>query len=247
MIKLLTIKSELESAKKLGFEAVTQFESDFTSDLANDIIVRWGNSGLYYKDRYSYSACDFNNVINTSSAIRANCHKLNATKKLSTVVDVPNLYHNVIPDGKKTVVRPIEHAAGSDFAIKTGPFQLSYNYYATEFIDTENEYRVWFCGKEVFACRRVPLNEADEKAFPCRANWGYSYLSSVPKSLKDKTLAAAKKIGLEIGAADVLEKDGKYYFLELNSAPSIDTNTLIRFYKNGIEKLAKKKFSKLLC
>jgi hypothetical protein len=245
MIKLLTISSELESAQKLGFETVTEFQSDFVSDLSKDIVVRWGNSGLYYKSKTSYTTCDFDNVINPSSAIRKNCHKLRALQTLAEIVDIPKIYHDAVPKEQKIVLRRTEHAAGSDFFVKTGPMKVDYGYYATEFIETETEYRVWFCGKETFACKRVPLNQADEKAFPCRANWGYSYLPSVPKSLHNKTLAAAKKIGLEIGAADILVSNGKYFFLELNSAPSIDTNSLIRFYKNGVEKLAKQKFPNL--
>jgi glutathione synthase/RimK-type ligase-like ATP-grasp enzyme len=57
------------------------------------------------------------------------------------------------------------------------------------------------------------------------------------KDLRDQTLKAAKQIGLHCGAADIIIKGKKNYFLELNSAPSIDTNTLERFYRDGINKL----------
>jgi glutathione synthase/RimK-type ligase-like ATP-grasp enzyme len=55
-------------------------------------------------------------------------------------------------------------------------------------------------------------------------------------------LKAAKIIGLEAGAADILSANGHYYFLELNSAPTIDLMRIERFYKRNIVKLIAKKF-----
>ncbi len=245
MIKLLTIGSELSSAKKLGLDVATSFEDKFVSDFKKDVVVRWGASELYYNDSNGYSCRDFPNVINKSLVISKNCHKKSALQRLSKVVNTPKIYQGKVPAGIKVVIRPIQHAGGNDFSIQKGPLDIEYDYYATEFIETDKEFRVWFCGDAMFACRRVALTDADEKAFPCRSNWGYSYLDSIPVLLRSDSKKAIDCIGLDLGALDVLYKNGKYYFLEGNSAPSIDTNSLIRFYKENLLKLVAKKFPRL--
>jgi hypothetical protein len=247
MIKLITIKSELESAKRLGFETFVPKNGElFLTDVGNDdVVVRWGNSIAVYNNPTEYRMTEFQNVINLSRNIRLNCDKSESLKRLAEVVSVPNLLGKVVPDGKKAVVRYYEHSHGKDFTIQNGPKRLGPEQYATEFIETETEFRVWFCGGLTFCCKRVPLNEDDQKAFPCRSNWGYKYVNRIPSDLHTQTLKATERLGLEVGAADILEKDGKYFFLELNSAPSIDTNRLKKFYSEGLIALAKIKFPKL--
>jgi hypothetical protein len=64
----------------------------------------------------------------------------------------------------------------------------------------------------------------------------------ISKDLRNQTLLAAKKIGLEFGAADVLFHKGKWYFLELNSAPSVDHRVVREFYQAAMMVLIAKKF-----
>lgn len=246
MIKLFTINSEKKSAKKLGFPTFTSFGEQYAQDLDNDIVIRWGNSGRYYLSPDNVVIADFKNVINSAAKIRTNCDKSFALAQMSRVVHTPRVFHDVIPSGITAVIRPDEHTGGKDFQVQAGPYDLPDGYHALEFIKTDKEFRVWFCGNDMFACRRVALNDKHRKQAPCRAEWGYSYLNSVPPRLRKETAAAARVIGLEVGAADVLWDGTNYYFLELNSAPSIDTNTLIRFYSEGLKRLAQKKFPKLM-
>jgi glutathione synthase/RimK-type ligase-like ATP-grasp enzyme len=244
-IKLLTISSEQESAQKLGFGADLQLKG-YADNYKNDIIIRWGNSTAYYDNAENCRGVDFQNVVNPRKAIRQNCIKHTALQSLAAVVLTPEFYEKEVPKGKRAVVRPIEHTGGKDFRVENGIFKFdNYEFYGTEFIETDTEYRVWFVGDQMFHAKRVPLTEKDEEEYPCRSNWGYSYRETMPKELYDATLKAAKQLGLEVGAADVLMYKGKYYFLELNSAPSIDTKRLIKFFRTNLIKLINSKFPQL--
>jgi hypothetical protein len=244
-VKILTIKSEIESAKNLGFTTETYYgDYAYTSD--NDIVIRWGNSRLNYNKEGSKQV-EFKNVINPGANIRTNCEKSKATKLLAQVVLVPTLYEKTVPAGVTAVVRPFEHSAGSGFSVKTGPFTLESGTYATKYLDVTKEgaeYRIWFCGNRTMAGRRVKMGCNPTETYPCRSKWGYSFCEGISKDIHNQTLLAAKKLGLDFGAADVLFSKGKWYFLELNTAPSVDHRIVREFFQKGLEILVATKFPK---
>ena len=85
----------------------------------------------------------------------------------------------------------------------------------------------------------MKINE--EQKYPCRSNWGYEFCDGISLELHHQTLMAAKKIGLEVGAADVLYYKGQWLFLELNSAASVDHRIVREFYQAALAELIKKK------
>ncbi len=245
MIKLLTIQSELKSAKNLEFETFTYVGDKYIEDFDKDIIVRWGSSYLGYDKNGNYK--DYKNVINTSKAINFNCRKNEALEAMSRVVNTPKIYKHEVPANQLAVYRPTEHSSGKGFSVKKGPFLVKDYYYATEWIDTEVEYRVWFCGDAMLWAQRTSVNKKRlSEEYKCRSLWPYTHKGRVPTKLKEDVLKAKNAIGLEVGAADILYKDKKYYFLENNSAPTIDSNKVMNFYKNNLVKMAKTKFHNLI-
>lgn len=224
-IHLLTIKSEADSAKRLGFPVYVGYDSLSPHVKPNDIVIRWGNSyGFEY---------EFPKVVNKGENILRNCNKFWARQELGKIVDIPKMYSEKVPKGIVTVVRPKEHSGGSEFEIKTGPFTVDYSCYASEFIDTNKELRVWFANGKTFGAIRVPWEDQKIEKYNCRSKWAYKY-TEISSELSQQTLKAAEKIGLVTGAADILKKDNKYYFLELNSAPTIDTCTIERFFRENL-------------
>lgn len=230
-IQLYTINSEFKSAQKMGFFTTCSFCKLNPAK----IIIRWGNSNRDHKD--------FPFVINPSISIERNCDKLETLERISKLVVTPKIYSCKIPEGKRAVVRRYAHSSGTEFEVCSGPYILPEGFFGTEFLETDEEYRVWFCGNKTFVAKRVPLTEDDQKAFPCRSNWGYSYRFKGFTLLRQQTIKCAKELGLDCGAADVLKVNGKYVFLELNSAPSIDTKTLITFFSENLKELITKKFN----
>jgi hypothetical protein len=246
-IKVVTIKAERDSAKCLGYDVSTVLPHN-----NNDLIIRWGNSSLacYSDSRGATYWGDYSKVINPSSAIRLNCYKSLALKKMSSVINIPAMWgpDEYVPEDKLVVYRTEQHSGGKGFNVKRGPFCVKEGYYATEYLPTDTEYRVWFCGNRTMYSPRVKYTKeqlSTNEKYPCRSMWGYkNYFQEnpVPTDLHIKVLAAARQIGLEVGGADVLLYKGIYYILELNSAITIDTKSIENFYKQGLKELISLKY-----
>jgi predicted ATP-grasp superfamily ATP-dependent carboligase len=241
MLKLLTIGSELESARRLGLPSYIGNPENYVEDEKNNIIIRWGNSHLGQNKQGSRE--EFTNVLNQASAIRSNCDKLKTKEKLKKIVSVPKTFLKIIPEGVTAVVRPIEHSSGKEFKIVKGYHLLREGEYGSQYIRTNKEVRVWFCGKSTLMARRVPIDDIDDKKDKCRSNWGYSFCyEQTPINIYADVMKAAKKLNLLFGAADILLHCGEHYILELNSAPSCDLVKLERFYKKNLMRLLQEKF-----
>jgi hypothetical protein len=162
---------------------------------------------------------------------------------MSLVVNVPTLWEKSVPKDVLAVVRPHEHSSGFGFSVKKGPFKVQSGTYATRYLDVTKEgaeYRVWFCGNKTMLAKRHKMECNTDEI--CRSMWGYTFCDGISKELHNATLLAAKKIGLEFGAADVLFYKGKWYFLELNSAASLDHRVVCEFFQTNLKLLIEKKF-----
>lgn len=223
-MKVLTIDPEYDSAQKLGYETYT---SNGAIEKTQDVVIRWGNGFCPGKD--------WANVVNKASAIHLNIRKHESLKAMGKVVRTPTIWLKKIPKDVKAVLRPFEHSAGQHFQIVDGPYNIDPGWYATRYIKTKQEYRVWFAWDRTLCALRTSRTSTAE--FPCRSNWGYRFHRHVASPLHNQTMKAVKAIGLELGAADVLydPKTRKYYFLELNSAPTLDNDLIIDFFKKAIK------------
>jgi hypothetical protein len=244
-IKVLTCDSELKSAKKLGFDT-SSYIIGRIEDLKNTLVIRWGNGCSYYNKDGNKS--EFINVVQSGDAIRLNCNKNIALWKISKVVKTPKFYVRNVPSKKLVVYRPTLHTGGKDFKVLRGPIKITKGNYATEFLKAEKELRVWFFGKSVICARRVTNDKTKLKEkFQCRSMWGYSFWKKTPVKLHKQVILAAKQIGLLFGAADILVKDGEYYFTEFNTAPTLDNKTIIKFFKQRLNRMVKNKTKKHRC
>ena len=224
-LAVLTVKSELPSAKLLGFD--TFLEPEDIPENVYTTILRWG----YGEPEEVYTS-----VLNAGPAIALNVRKYSATIKLSEVVKTPKVFIKSVPAGRY-VQRPFRHSKGVGFKLITGPIGLPTGHYASEVLTSDTEFRVWFSPKRCLAGLRVPITDEqsteNESPVPCRAEWGYSFRGT-PKELSDVVCRARDHIGLDYGAADIVMMAGVPYFLELNSAPSIDCPRLIKFFKDEL-------------
>lgn len=226
MIRVLASR-HAESSIKLGYPVYTDPGALVADFRPPDTILRWGTSepvAPVYRDRQ----------ITTAEAVATNVDKLASLLEMREVVRVPDIYERNVPRGVRVVVRTRQHAQGEGFRIVTGPYTCAPDEYAVRFVDTPTEYRVWFACEQLYAAQRVPKD--DVPVTECRSKWAYSW-RGVPRNLGPKVLAAAGRIGLKTGAADVLynEADNRYYFLELNSAPSLDHRRVIDFFRNSVD------------
>lgn len=239
MIKVLTKESEMKSASRLGFPT---FFKSIKKPSNKYVYLRWGNSFSNYDD-------NLEKVINPADAIYLNCKKNISFQRLSQVVNTPTFFKEFVPKGVKAVIRENTHASGEGFKVVDGPYTIPQGYYGKLYIPAKEEYRVWFCGDAVKIAKRKPLlSQINNDKYQCRSMWSYDFNYKPNDQVKKETLDAAKTIGLETGAADILKHDNKYYFLELNSAPTLDMVTnyeyeIIDFYQYNISRLVLKKFN----
>ncbi len=237
MITILTIGSEYRSAVKIGFPTTTDWYEDISQCNPKNVVIRWGNSGMF--EDAKDNEIDFARVLNPGKAIHTNCHKNLALELMAKVVNTPTQYKEKVPNGISAVVRHTNHSGGNGFNVLQGPLKLKLGQYATKYINTKTEYRVWFCGDKTMCAKRV--TKAKVSPPYCRSQWGYRFCR-MNAALHNQALAAAKSIGLDCGAADILQYRGKYYFLENNSAPTLDHSKLVAFYRTNLVELIKSKW-----
>lgn len=231
MVAILTIPSELESARRLQLPTYTSAPVVRARRDGELTWIRWGNSdpGLL--------GC---RVHNSRRAVRENCHKAHALQRLQTVVATPLVYlaGESVPQGVRVVLRTIEHSGGAGFRVRSGPRAVPPGHYATRWLETSLEHRVWFAWGRTLVARRVPLKGQRAGRYPCRSEWGYRFLrrpAARLDTLIEQTVKAAAALSLTLGAADVLWVHGQHVFLELNSAPSVDARPIREFFQAAIQ------------
>ena len=232
MIVTLTRPENAKSAIKLGYPV---FSSAYHIPNASKVI-RWGNGMDSDKPGWAL-------VLNKSATLQLSIDKLAALQALSRTVKTPDLK----TEGTRTtsgswVVRPHNHAEGSDFEVRDGAFTVPSGYHATRFIPYTREYRVWFIRDKYLVAKRVPrTSEGQSSDDQCRSKWGYSFCDVVFSKLKEEMGKARLAIPLDFGAADVLWTDdwngsgsGAYAFLEINSAPSLDHDRVLEHFQTHL-------------
>jgi len=239
-----TCKSEKDSAlplsKELEIPCLTHLDHPIDYyDEHGIIILRWGQSATHhYKD---FTRGDFANVINCSAAGRLNVQKPLALKAISKVTLTPKLYEKIIPKGKLAVHRPTTHSKGRDFQVIKGFHRIGFGSYATQLIPNKKEWRIWFCNGKVMGATRVTQNKKRlAEKYPVKSLWNYKFYKRIPKGAIENTLKAAKAIGLDFGAADIIEHRNKFYVLENNTAPALDQEPIEKFYKKELKQIIKK-------
>ncbi len=135
--------------------------------------------------------------------------------------------------GITVLARNVQHQKGKDIVVcktlqevrkaaKTKDFFVKW-------IPTQTEYRVWvFQNKALSIYEKVFKGEGEYEGFMRNHRFGFRFDTRDElldnKELIKPAIAAVKAIDLDFGAVDVLlGKDGKYYVLEVNSMPHVDS------------------------
>lgn len=113
-----------------------------------------------------------------------------------------------------------------------------------KYIKKEKEYRVHvFAGEAIFVQQKKKEREVeqtnDQKLIRNRDNgWVFCLTNDeeVPQALKDEAIKAVAALGLDFGAVDIIigKQDGLPYVLEVNTAPGIQSPTLLDAYVSAI-------------
>ena len=193
-----------------------------------DAHVCWGAGGAY-----------------GAHALNARCSGHNKLQELQTlagtgIVTVPfyladstNIHYIHLP--YPVLARRLQHHGGFDIrycknALRAKRALAAGRAFFTRYIPSSTEYRVWVYRRRHLGTYEKVLAHPELKRRMIGRNYknGYAFQlvreESIPRTAVDLALRAVDALGLDFGAVDVLlGRDGRYYVLEVNTAPGIQS------------------------
>lgn len=140
-----------------------------------------------------------------------------------------------IREGFPWLARKKQHSKGKDIEVCQSRADVQrvlnngeHSFFSV-WIPTDMEYRVWVLGDKAFATyKKVFKGEGEYEGFMRNRRFGFSFQKRDDlrgnHQIEGPCIKAVKALGMDWGAVDILKgKDGKYYMLEVNSMPNIDT------------------------
>jgi glutathione synthase/RimK-type ligase-like ATP-grasp enzyme len=220
-------------AKELGLKAVR--DDKWSSDNHGHPLVRWGASMI---TRSSVR----DQCINAPNAIYIAAHGLKMLRALRDAeVNCPEYYpaSNFDKDYdlyETLLARRINHVGGKDIKFVNCNHDLyealdeGYPYFV-KYIETSMELRVHVFGGEVLKAFKK-INDDPDASFIRSSYRGWHFQrvdieSHYPKAIS-VALSAVEALGLTFGAVDMAwsREEKKWYVWEVNSAPSLNSETL---------------------
>ena len=190
-----------------------------------DVTLRWGIS--YHGNK---------------PAINANVNRFNKMEALiefqKVGIAAPKIIKGAIQVTRgelPVLARKIHHTKGKDIVVcKTADevMEIAYAHthdFFTPWIPTATEYRVWILNGNAFTVYEKEFKgEGEYPGYSRNRAMGFKFVKHdelLPlRALTQPSIAAVKALDMEFGVVDVLlGKDGKYYVLEVNSMPHIDS------------------------
>lgn len=190
----------------------------------DDLIIRWGCTSIIQPQP--------ENIVNERESILKASNKKNAREEiLKAKLPAPELTTKV-----PCIARDLKHKQGRGLVFCTtqesvkGAIRAGKGYFQA-FIDKDAEYRVHIAHGGVLAVQRKVYAEPDDKEnFKLSVVWNYhsGYIfepmrwSEIPRGICPIATQAVELFKLDFGAVDIIEKDGKFHILEINTAPRVE-------------------------
>lgn len=193
-------------------------------------IIRWGSTATI-ENREGVK------LINTAKALKETNNKGAFRKKVGDLgpkyFDSFAEVENYDGELEAIIIRPRTHARSehlylcrtreeAEAAIRACE-NVDGSYYCSEYISKEKEYRVFVAnGRAFMVFEKVPRNRNDiswgcvEQGQLKLINW-----SEWPLHIVKNAIDSFNHSSLDFGAVDVMEKNGRAYFLEINTAPEV--------------------------
>ncbi len=228
-----------KAIKELSQHEITIVRNDklpeFTDD---DVVLRWGTTANLIEQPPTSTNIYTCNVLNKANNISLVNNKSFFRQKLQlqTPQLIPKTWFTYL-DPEITypcILRPQHHAQGKNLFFcenkKDLEFHLSHNpifpntcYYISEYIPKVAEYRVMFIqGLVAWIANKIPANpEAIAWNVAKGGKFANVKWKNWPIDVIETAYQAYLISGLYLGGVDVMvDKDGRSYVLEINSAPS---------------------------
>lgn len=218
-----------------------------------DVVIRWGTTTKTPKPEKM--------VINTADAIRGSTDKGGMRLAANKVGLTARTWGTLAElqkeeDVAAVVVRPRHHSRSEKlFLCKTyEELQAAIKacgdeYYISDYVEKTQEFRVFVASGRAFMVYDKKPKSKSEVSWGCVEQGSLKYVnwSEWPTFVVENAIKAFNLSKLDFGAVDVMVKDGKAYFLEINTAPEVwqyygerFADVLSYIVKNGKERLAVK-------
>jgi len=174
-------------------------------------------------------------------------------------VTVPPLYNEGHEIKFPLLARKRQHRAGKDLMPVFQPEEIPWRRAAgaeffVEYIPVANEYRCWvFRDSHLGTYEKHMVRPAEYKRIGRNFKNGFAFQlvrhDDIPRGAVEEAKKSVKALGLDFAAVDILRgKDGKFYVLELNTAPGVEgpnrqvvqglTEKIARWVKEGYPRRA---------
>lgn len=213
---------------------VLKLENSSFKDSPKKTIVNWGSTKLPYK---------LAKIFNLPNVVATAANKLEAFKKLTNSVpwtDDIGVARGWINDNKTVFCRTsLNGHSGQGIVIAETIEQLVPCPLYTMYIKKKREYRVHVFGEKVIHVqekRKKKGVETDSKIRSHGNGWVFCTEGvEIDDICKQTAIDAVKSLGLHFGAVDIIynEHYKKYYALEVNTAPGLEGQTILK-YKDAI-------------
>jgi glutathione synthase/RimK-type ligase-like ATP-grasp enzyme len=227
-----------KAIKELSQHDITIVRKDKLPEFnEDDVVLRWGTTGhlnIYPTTSTNIYTCTVLNKAENISLVN-NKKRFRALLQEECPEIIPRTWFNYLLESitYPCVLRPDTHAQGKFLylchnrdsiraIINTHPI-LNGNYYISEYIPKVAEYRVCFIqGLVAWVASKIPK---DPQAIAWNVAQGSKFENmhwkAWPITVIEAAYKAYKLSGLYLGGVDVMvDKDGRSYILEINSAPS---------------------------
>lgn len=214
---------------RYDIETETLVPAELPSDA--EYVIRWGCSGHLPNGP---------KIINKTTALAYTIDKRGSRKKFADAGLAPKTWLSLdaymMDQGSEltpVVIRPSFHARGQNlflcrtYAEARAAVSGLPEYYVSEYIAKEHEYRVFVVsGRVVAAVEKVPVDRS-EVAWGCVDEGQFAYINwnewSIP--IMDNAVRTTLMAGLDFSAVDIMTRgsgaDMGVYCLEINTAPGI--------------------------
>lgn len=180
-------------------------------------------------------------IVNKASAISTTSDKKNFRMLLSSQGLAPLSFSSLEdmwmkmenwPNGP-FLVRPAHHQRSENMHLATSPQELvkavkkiqsevSAEYYISEFVNKQREFRVFVCQNRILWMIEKHPKSADELSWGCveQGNFDYVGWSEWPQNVAKTALLSMKASSLDFGAVDIIvDEEGRALTTEINTAP----------------------------
>jgi glutathione synthase/RimK-type ligase-like ATP-grasp enzyme len=211
-----------------GMKIVTSEELN-NDVVGSDWVIRWGTTTALNNKKLK--------VINKAQAIsetskkgsfRLKAHRAGLTPRTWTSLEDLQKEQNVAA----VIVRPMTHERGKNIVLcKTLPELEAAikkcggegNYYISDYIEKTQEFRVFVASGRAFMVFEKQPKDKKAVSWGCVEEGALKYVkwSEWNEAVVQNAIDAFNLSRLDFGAVDVIVKDGKAYFLEINTAPEV--------------------------